>query len=168
MAELNAAVTPVGRPDALSATLLLNPPIPVTLIIAPALPPPASSVRPAGEDERLKLGAGMFRTITVELVAVPEVPVTVTRYFPGTTELLALKIRSAELAFTVEKNAATPAGTFDAVKFTLLVRPIEFVAETTIGRFHASSPTRRVKLLTEDLRVKLGDMFDVGAVLARA
>jgi len=43
-----------------------------------ALAPPTRSVRLLAEDERLKLGAGMLSTMVVVLVALPEVPVTVT------------------------------------------------------------------------------------------
>ena len=51
----NAAVTPLGRPDAARVTLPVNPPISVTVIVLLPLPP-CVIVRLLGESERVKLG----------------------------------------------------------------------------------------------------------------
>ena len=52
---LNAAVTPLGSPDAASVTLPVNPPTSVTVIVLVPLPPWAM-VRLLGESESVKLG----------------------------------------------------------------------------------------------------------------
>lgn len=51
----NAAVTPVGRPDAASDTLPVNPPTSLTVMVLVPLPP-CVIVRLLGESERVKLG----------------------------------------------------------------------------------------------------------------
>ena len=51
----NAAVTPLGRPDAARVTLPVNPPTSVTVIVLVPLPP-CVIVRLLGESERVKLG----------------------------------------------------------------------------------------------------------------
>jgi hypothetical protein len=51
----NAAVTPLGRPDAARLTLPVNPPTSVTVIVLLPLPP-CVIVRLLGESERVKLG----------------------------------------------------------------------------------------------------------------
>ena len=76
---LSLAVTPAGAPDTdRTISLLLSPTGSTTAIVLVALGPPASSVTLLSEEERLKLGGGIVTTILVELVTVPEVPVTVT------------------------------------------------------------------------------------------
>ena len=78
LAELNVAVTPVGSPVTVRATLLLKPLILLTLTVLLALAPLATRARLPAEDERLKLGTGIVSATVVVRVAVPEVPVTVT------------------------------------------------------------------------------------------
>jgi len=56
-AVLKVAVTPLGIPETLRATLLLNPFWPVTLIVLLAAVPPARRVKLLYEVERVKLGA---------------------------------------------------------------------------------------------------------------
>ena len=166
LGELKVAVTPAGRPDVASATLPLNPYTPVTLIVLLALAPPTSRVRLDAEDERVKLGTGMVSKMLMELVALPEVPVTVIGYVPGATVVLALKVRFVVLPLTAAKVVVTPPGTPDAVRLTRLTRPIGFVTVIAIGRFQAFSPTRRLKLLAEDESVKLGAGLVFGAAMA--
>ena len=54
---LNVAVTPLGTPDADSATLPVKPFCGVTVMVLVPLAPPVT-VRLLGNDERLKSGAG--------------------------------------------------------------------------------------------------------------
>ena len=54
---LNVAVTPLGTPDAESATLPVKPFCGVTVMVFVPLAPPVT-VRLLGNDERLKSGAG--------------------------------------------------------------------------------------------------------------
>jgi hypothetical protein len=53
---LNAAVTPLGRPDAARVTLPENPPRSVTVIVLVAPLPPWAMVTLLGDEERAKLG----------------------------------------------------------------------------------------------------------------
>jgi hypothetical protein len=64
----NEAVTPVGNPDAASATLPLNPPAPVTVTVSVALlPRVTASVEEAAWSVKLGLAVpGMVRAIVVE------------------------------------------------------------------------------------------------------
>jgi hypothetical protein len=83
VAGLNAAVTPVGSPDAARFTLPLNPFWSFTVMELLALSL-ATRPRLADDDERLKfgeavvVGAVMVSLTTVLLERVPEMPVTVT------------------------------------------------------------------------------------------
>ena len=73
---LNAAVTPLGKPDTPRATMPLKPFCPATLILL--LPLPARGmVRPLSEDKRLKLGTTTVNVIVVLPLRFPEVPVMV-------------------------------------------------------------------------------------------
>jgi hypothetical protein len=71
---LKAAVTPLGRPEAVSATLSLNPFWPITLIVLLALPPPTRGRLPA-EDERVNVLACTVTAILAVRIRVPVVPV---------------------------------------------------------------------------------------------
>ena len=73
VAGLKVAVTPVGSPAAVSATLAADPPAWAMLIVLLALPP-TRRLRVLAEDEMLKLGAGMVNTMAVVLVTVLKVP----------------------------------------------------------------------------------------------
>jgi hypothetical protein len=55
LAELKAAVTPVGTPETARATLLLKPLCPVTLIVLLAPDPPIGRLRVLAEDEMVKV-----------------------------------------------------------------------------------------------------------------
>jgi hypothetical protein len=75
LAGLKLAVTPVGRPPAVSATALLNPPETALVIVDdPELP--AAMLREAGLAERVKIGVPpvTIRLTAVELVRLPAVP----------------------------------------------------------------------------------------------
>jgi hypothetical protein len=76
LAGLNAAVTPVGKPETARLTLPLNPFWPLTLMVL--LPLPLwETVRLAGMAERLKPGATTVRLIVAVLLRLPEVPLIV-------------------------------------------------------------------------------------------
>ena len=77
VAGLNAAVTPLGRPDAVRFTLPLNPFWSFTLMVLFALAPARRARLPA-DDERLNFAGDVTVSITaVELLRAPEVPVTI-------------------------------------------------------------------------------------------
>jgi len=78
LGALRTAVTPLGRPDTVSATLAARPTGEATVIVLATLAPPTRSVGLLTEADRLKLGTGIVTVRTVELEAVAEVPITVT------------------------------------------------------------------------------------------
>ena len=76
-AGLNAAVAPVGSPDALSAIAELKPPETVVAIVLVPLAPCAADID-AGETAMLNAGAVTVRDTVAVCVTPPPVPVTVT------------------------------------------------------------------------------------------
>jgi hypothetical protein len=149
----NAAVTPLGRPDADSVTLPLNPFCALTVTI-PAAVAPRGSARVAGRRDSVKFGAVMVRTMVVVLVSAPETPVTVTVAVPVVAVLLALKVRELLPVVLDGLNAAvTPLGSPDTLRATLPLKP--FCPATLI--LLLPLPARgTVRLLGEDERLKLG------------
>jgi hypothetical protein len=88
-----AAVTPAGSPDAANATVALKP---FCAVIATVLAPlvPGLMLMFAGAAESVKLaGAATVSVIGVRLVALPELPVTVTIELPGAALAAALNVR---------------------------------------------------------------------------
>jgi hypothetical protein len=76
---LNAAVTPVGMPLALSAMAELKPPVTEEVMVEVPVPPCATETE-AGEADKVKLGATAAVTVSdtvVVSVVLPLVPVTV-------------------------------------------------------------------------------------------
>ena len=75
---LNAAVTPVGMPDAANATLPVNGLTSVTVIVSvPLLPATTVSVVADGFSVKVPTGVTVSVIEVVTGVSVPEVPVTV-------------------------------------------------------------------------------------------
>jgi len=140
LAALNVAVTPLGTPEAVKLTLLLKPFCPATLIVLlTLLVPPTRRVALLIEEERPKLGVGMVNTMGVELVKVPEVPVTVNGYVPETTVLLALNVSELvplvlmgpTVVVTPLGNPVTPKPTAPAKPFcAVMVRAVLAVFPT--------------------------------------
>jgi len=125
------AVTPLGRPEAASATLPVNPPTLATVIVlVEVLPCTTDSV--AGAAVSVKL-AGTFTVsaMVVEAVSAPDVPVIVTVAGPPTAALLlAVSVTMLELvAGLVEKLAVTPLGRPVAASVTL---PVKLFAPETV------------------------------------
>jgi len=124
---LNVAVTPVGKPVALNATLPAKPP--VRVIVAVLVPlAPRLTVRLAGLTDNAKSAGGgalIVRLIVAVRVRPPPVPVTVTVAGPVVAVLEAASVRLA-LAPVVETGlnaAVTPLGSPLAVNATLLANP---------------------------------------------
>lgn len=85
----NVAVTPLGRPDAASVTLPVNPPTSVTVMVSVAVDPGFTDAEVA-DGASVKLDAIVTASaIVVDAVSVPEVPVTVTVELPVVAVLLA-------------------------------------------------------------------------------
>lgn len=119
------AVTPAGRPFAARATVPLNPPSDVTVIVLVALLAWAT-VSVAGAATSVKLGGTLtVRAIMVELVKIPAVPVIVTGTAPpAEAAALALRVRVVEaVAGFVENDAVTPLGKPVAARFTPPIKP---------------------------------------------
>jgi hypothetical protein len=122
----NEAVTPLGRPDAASVTLPVNPPTSVTLIVSVPLLP-RFTVSDAGEDASVKLGVGLVLTVRAMVVVAdkdPDVPVIVTVEDPVVAVLLAVRVNTLVLVVGfVPNEAVTPLGRPDAASVTLPVNP---------------------------------------------
>jgi len=78
LGELKAAVTPLGRPETVSATFAASPTGEPTVIVLLTLAPPGTTVMLLAEADKVKLGTGTVTVMTVELEAVADVPLTVT------------------------------------------------------------------------------------------
>jgi hypothetical protein len=124
----NAAVTPLGMPDAVRVTPPLNPPMSLTVIesVPPALRAIDSAV---GEAVSLKLPpATIVIGIVVDAVRLPEVPVTVMVAMPIADPALALSVMILPLVVGLVPNAADiPAGNPDAARLTRPVNPAKSV-----------------------------------------
>lgn len=116
---LNAAVIPLGRPDADRVTLPENPPASVTVIVSVALLP-GVTVRAVAVGVSVKLPPlDTVRVKVVVAVMVPEVPVMVTVDVPAAAVLLAVNVTTLELADEAGLNdAVTPVGNPVAEKVT--------------------------------------------------
>src|ERR1017187_6146568 len=125
---LNAAVTPLGRPDAERVTLPLKPFDGVMLIVlVPWLP--CVMVTAFGEAERLKVFRVFTeRLSTVVFVSVPDVPVIVTVTVPVAAVALAVKVSVLVDVAGFGLNAAvTPLGRPDAERVRLPLKPFDGV-----------------------------------------
>lgn len=119
------AVTPAGRPFAARATVPLNPPSDVTVIVLVALLAWAM-VSVAGAATSVKLGGTLtVSAMIIELVKVPAVPVTVTGTAPpADAAALALRVSVVEaVAGFVENDAVTPLGKPVAARLTPPAKP---------------------------------------------
>ena len=125
---LNAAVTPLGRPDAERVTLPLKPFDGVMVIVlVPWLP--CVMVTAFGEAERLKVFRVFTeRLSTVVFVSVPDVPVIVTVTVPVAAVALAVKVSvPVDVAGFGLNAAVTPLGKPDAERVTLPLKPFDGV-----------------------------------------
>src|SRR5579872_6076450 len=94
LAGLNEAVTPVGRPEAVNATLPVNPFAGVTVRTVVPLPP-CFTLNEMKEDVRPKLGASTVRFTAAALFKLPDVPVTFSPSSTTATSTLTLKAASS-------------------------------------------------------------------------
>ena len=116
------ADTPVGKPATVSATLPVNPPMSVTVIVSVALVLCERDSEDA-EGASVKLGgvlATMVRATFAVSVIEPEVPVTVILAVPTVAVLLAVSVSALDPVAGFVPNAAdTPLGNPDAARVTL-------------------------------------------------
>lgn len=128
----NAAVTPLGRPEAARVTLPVNPPTSVTAIVSVALAP--SAIERVG-DELLSVNPGLAAALTVSAMVVvavvdPDVPVIVTVAGPVVAVLLAVSVNTlVPVAGLVPSAAVTPLGRPEAARVTPPVKPPTSVTE---------------------------------------
>jgi hypothetical protein len=120
----NAAVRPLGNPEAASVTLPLNPFCPVTVMVDVA-ELPRTTVSEVGEAAIVKLGAGLTVTATVVVaLRLPEVPLMVTVAVPVVAVLLAVSVSTLLPVVGFVPNAAvTPLGIPEATSVTLPLNP---------------------------------------------
>lgn len=125
---LNAAVTPLGRPEAVKLTLALKPFCGVMVIVLVPLAP-RLMLKELGEAESVKSGAGVtVKESVVVLVRLPDVPVMVTVNVPVDAVALPESVRVLLVAVGFGMNeAVTPLGRPDADKFTLPLKPLSGV-----------------------------------------
>jgi hypothetical protein len=152
----NAAVTPVGKPEALNVVAELNPPVLVTVIVLVPLAP-CVTVTEAGDAATEKFGVAVEFTVrasVVDAVRLPEVPVIVTVAEPVVAVLLAVSVSTLVPVVGFVPNAAvTPLGRPDAARVTLPVNPPTSV---TVIVLVPLPPCVIVRLPGESDNVKVG------------
>jgi hypothetical protein len=156
----NDAVTPLGRPLALSVVAESNPPVLVTVIVLVPLAP-CATLTEAGDALTLKLGDDEAFTVSetvVVAVKLPDVPVMVTVAVPVVAELLAVRVSVlVEVVGFVPNVAVTPLGKPDAARVTLPENP---PASVTLIVLVPLAPCVTVTLLGEAESVKLPEEED--------
>jgi len=153
---LKDAVTPVGRPEAVKATLPVKPFAGFTVIVLVAPGRVGVIVRLLGAADTVKSGGPVtVRVMVVVALRLPEVPVIVTVAVPGVAEALAVSDRTLVVVVLVGlKDAVTPLGSPEATKLTLPVKPPAGV--TVMVLVPAAPPGVIDRLLGAAERVKLG------------
>jgi hypothetical protein len=154
------AVTPLGKPLALSVVAELNPPVLVIVIVlVPLLP--CVTVNEAGDALTLKFGVAAEFTVSetvVVAVRLPDVPVIVTVAVPVVAVLLAVRVKVlVEVVGLVPNVAVTPLGKPEAASVTLPVNPPTSV---TVMVLVPLPPCVTVTLVGAAERVKLGEVED--------
>ncbi len=154
---LNAAVTPLGSPEAVSNTVPLNGLTSVIAMVSVAVLP-GRICNEEGEGASVKLPAVFTVRPTLALeVSEPEVPVMLIVELPATAELEAVRVSTlVPVVGLGEKAAVTPPGSPynpDADRVTLLANPFTSV---TVILSVALLPCAIDRLVAEEAIVKLG------------
>ena len=122
----NAALTPLGSPDAANVTLPANPPASVTVMVSVVADPRVTD-SVAADAASVKLGVVVLLTVSeiLELaVSAPDVPVIVRLEVPEAAVLPAVRVRTLEpVVGLVPNDAVTPVGSPDTASVTLPVNP---------------------------------------------
>ena len=153
----NAAVTPLGRPVAVSVVAELKLFwLVMVIVLVPLLP--CFTVRDAGEAPMVKFGDAVALTVRASVVVasrLPEVPVMVTVAVPVVAVALAVRVsRLVPVVGFVPNTAVTPLGRPDAARVTLPLNPSTSV--TAMVLVPPAPPWVIVRLLGESDSVKLG------------
>lgn len=108
----NAAVTPLGIPEAVRVTAPVNPPTSVTLMVSvPPASKPILSVDAEGASVKLPVVAAVIVIgMVMDLVVVPEVTVTVIEYVPSVAVALAFRVITKVVLVGLVTEAETPDG----------------------------------------------------------
>lgn len=150
---LNDAVTPVGKPVALRATVALKPPCGATaMVVLPV--PPWSTFTLETEEESLKDAAAVtVKAMMAWADEVPTVPVTVSVDAPSAAEAVTVTLR------VVPVNAAvTPAGAPAMVRTGVPVKPFNGFSVIVLD---PAPPAPTLRLAGAADNVKLGPAFTV-------
>jgi hypothetical protein len=151
-AGLKVGVTPLGWPDAANVTLPVSGLTSVTVIVSVPLEPAATE---SVVDEGFKVKLPVEVTFSVkEVVALllPEFPVTVTVNAPVVAVLLAVSVRTVDVAEDVGLNEeVTPLGRPDTLNDTVPVNPGRSV---TVMVSVALVPWATERVVGDDARVK--------------
>jgi hypothetical protein len=151
----NVAVTPEGRPLALSVVAELNPFwLAMVIVLVPLAP--CAILTDVGDAAIVKFAVAVALTVSaieVDAVKLPEVPVIVTVDVPVVAVALAVNVSTLDpVVGLVPTAAVTPLGNPDAASVTLPVNPFTSVTEIVLLPL---LPCVTVKLLGEAESVKL-------------
>jgi hypothetical protein len=164
---LNAAVTPLGKPEAVRATLPVNPfdGFTVTVLVPFVL---TLSARLPGESVKVKSGGPVtVNAIVVVAVTAPDVPLMVTVAVPAAAEAPAVNVTTLLEADEVGLNAAvTPLGKPEAVNATVPVNP--FWSLTVMVLVPPASPGVIDKVLGDAESVNVGGPVTVNEMVVLA
>ena len=162
----NDAVTPLGKPVALSVVEELKLFRLVMVIVLFPLPP-WDTLSEEGEALMVKSGCDAALTVRVSVVfalRLPEVPVMVTVAVPTVAVLLAVSVRMLVVVVLVGlKVAVTPVGRPEALRVTVPLNP--FKGLTVMVLVPPGPPCTMVRLLGESESVKLGDADTARALI---
>jgi hypothetical protein len=162
---LNAAVTPLGSPDADKLTPPPKPFCGVTVILLVPLAP-CVTLKLLGDAESAKLGAAFtVRKIEAGFVKLPDAPVIVTVTVPVVAVEVAVSVIVLVVFVGFVPNAAvTPLGSPDADKLTLPLNPLSGVTVIVLAPL---VPCVIVKLFGEADSAKFGVCTDAGQLFTR-
>jgi hypothetical protein len=153
LAGVNDAVTPVGKPVAVKATVPVKAPLGVIVRVAvPVLP--AATLTLVAEEERLKLAAAATVKATVACAErAPEVAVMVSVAAPTAAVALAVSFNVVPVNVPV-----TPVGSPLTARVVAPVKPFSGVTERVLV---PEAPCVTLKLAGAAAKVKLGPAFTV-------
>jgi hypothetical protein len=153
LTALRVAVTPLGSPDAASATVPLKPEISViAMLLAPLAP--AVTLKVVRVAASLKVGCGTMLSAMVTLaVRLPDVPVIVTVAAPAAALATALNVPVLLRAPAELNVAVTPDGKPVAEKATVLLNPFR---GTTVIPIAPLAPGRTLRLVGDAVSAKVG------------
>jgi hypothetical protein len=130
----NDPVTPLGRPEKLNVTVLVNPfsGVKVSVLLADA---PCATLSVAGAADSVKVGGReTVRVTAVLLVRAPEVPVMVTIALTAAADPVAAKVTGpAWPAATAPNVAVTPGGSPETASATVALNPFWLFTEMLVA-----------------------------------